>query len=107
MGVEKINKLVYQQTLYTGEFDFYQTLALPFVCAAYIMFLISEVHPFLDGNGRMARVMMNEELVNQRKSWISFWAKVIPIISLDFTYCSITPELRFLKQANSDSQSTR
>ena len=27
------------------------------------MFVISEVHPFLDGNGRIARVMMNAELV--------------------------------------------
>lgn len=27
------------------------------------MFLISEVHPFTDGNGRIARVMMNAELV--------------------------------------------
>lgn len=26
------------------------------------MFLISEVHPFADGNGRMARVPMNSEL---------------------------------------------
>lgn len=26
------------------------------------MFLVSEVHPFLDGNGRIARVMMNAEL---------------------------------------------
>ena len=26
------------------------------------MFIVSEVHPFLDGNGRMARVMMNAEL---------------------------------------------
>ena len=28
------------------------------------MFLVSEVHPFLDGNGRIARLMMNSELVN-------------------------------------------
>lgn len=28
----------------------------------YMMFLVSEVHPFLDGNGRIARVMMNAEL---------------------------------------------
>lgn len=28
-----------------------------------MMFLISEVHPFADGNGRTARVMMNAELV--------------------------------------------
>ena len=27
-----------------------------------MMFLVSEVHPFLDGNGRVARVMMNAEL---------------------------------------------
>jgi Fic family protein len=28
-----------------------------------MMFMITEVHPFLDGNGRIARVMMNAELV--------------------------------------------
>jgi len=28
-----------------------------------MMFLVSEVHPFLDGNGRIARVMMNADLV--------------------------------------------
>jgi hypothetical protein len=28
-----------------------------------MMFLISDVHPFNDGNGRVARVMMNAELV--------------------------------------------
>ena len=49
-------------TLIKG-FDFYQALAHPFAKAAYIMFMISEVHPFLDGNGRIARVMMNAELV--------------------------------------------
>lgn len=27
------------------------------------MFLVSEVHPFVDGNGRAARIMMNAELV--------------------------------------------
>jgi fido (protein-threonine AMPylation protein) len=31
--------------------------------AVYTMFLISEVHPFNDGNGRIARIMMNAELV--------------------------------------------
>lgn len=29
-----------------------------------MMFLIAEVHPFLDGNGRIARIMMNAELVS-------------------------------------------
>jgi Fic/DOC family len=32
--------------------------------AVYMMFLVSEVHPFDDGNGRVARVMMNTELVS-------------------------------------------
>jgi hypothetical protein len=44
-------------------FDFFNALTHPFSKAAYIMFVISEVHPFLDGNGRVARVMMNAELV--------------------------------------------
>ena len=32
-----------------------------------MMFLVSEVHPFEDGNGRIARVMMNSELVNRNQ----------------------------------------
>lgn len=43
-------------------FDWYQLLKDPFSKAVYMMFLVSEVHPFLDGNGRIARVMMNAEL---------------------------------------------
>ena len=55
-------------TLIKG-FDYYLALKDPFAKAAYIMFMISEIHPFLDGNGRIARVMMNAELakVNQTK----------------------------------------
>lgn len=55
-------------TLIKG-FDYYLALQDPFAKAAYIMFMISEIHPFLDGNGRIARVMMNAELakVNQTK----------------------------------------
>jgi fido (protein-threonine AMPylation protein) len=33
--------------------------------AVFMMFLVSEVHPFGDGNGRLARAMMNAELVSQ------------------------------------------
>jgi Fic family protein len=29
----------------------------------FMMFLVSEVHPFVDGNGRVARIMMNAELI--------------------------------------------
>jgi hypothetical protein len=56
-------------TLIKG-FDYYQALTEPFAKAAYMMFLISEVHPFLDGNGRTARVMMNAELVKQGQAKI-------------------------------------
>lgn len=31
--------------------------------AVYMMFVVSDVHPFADGNGRVARIMMNAELV--------------------------------------------
>ena len=49
---------------------FYSALDHPFAKAAYIMFVMSEVHPFLDGNGRIARVMMNAELVKAGQSKI-------------------------------------
>lgn len=64
-------------TLIKG-FDFYQALSDPFAKAVYIMFLVSEVHPFLDGNGRIARVMMNAELVKQGQSKI-----IIPTVYRD------------------------
>ncbi len=41
----------------------YQALDTSMARALFIMFLIAEVHPFADGNGRMARIMMNAELV--------------------------------------------
>ena len=44
-------------------FDAGAVLTSPFARATYLMFLIAEVHPFTDGNGRVARMMMNAELV--------------------------------------------
>lgn len=61
-------------TLIKG-FDYYQVLSDPFLKAAYMMFMISEIHPFLDGNGRIARVMMNAALVKENQSKI-----IIPIV---------------------------
>lgn len=40
-----------------------RALEHPFARAAALMFLITEVHPFNDGNGRVARAFMNAELV--------------------------------------------
>lgn len=34
----------------------------PFARAVFMMVLVSEVHPFDDGNGRVARIMMNAQL---------------------------------------------
>ena len=56
-------------------FDLYRNLDTPFARAVYMMFLVSEVHPFADGNGRVGRVMMNAELVSAGEERI-----VIPTI---------------------------
>jgi hypothetical protein len=39
-------------------------LRTAFQRAVYVMFLVTEVHPFDDGNGRLARAMMNAELIS-------------------------------------------
>jgi len=56
-------------------FEIYCGLELGLHRAIFIMFLVSEVHPFSDGNGRLARIMMNSELVAQGEQRI-----VIPTV---------------------------
>jgi hypothetical protein len=51
-------------------FDIYRSLIAPLDRAIFMMFLISEVHPFADGNGRVARLMMNADLVASGESRI-------------------------------------
>jgi hypothetical protein len=51
-------------------FEIYRGLTSPLHRAIFMMFLISEVHPFADGNGRVARIMMNAELVAARENRI-------------------------------------
>ncbi len=48
-------------TLIEG-YRFYAGLPAGLERAVFMMFLIAEVHPFADGNGRVARVLMNAEL---------------------------------------------
>ncbi|MGI8984784.1 MAG: Fic family protein [Acidimicrobiales bacterium] len=48
-------------TLLRG-WDRLSQLANPVHRAFFAMFLVAEVHPFADGNGRTARIMMNSEL---------------------------------------------
>lgn len=66
---EFVNMELVPGTLKKG-YEWYSLLQHPFAKAAYMMFMISEVHPFLDGNGRMARVMMNAELSSKGLSKI-------------------------------------
>ena len=51
-------------------FEFYKALQEPFAKAAFVMFMISEIHPFNDGNGRIARIFMNAELTKDSQSKI-------------------------------------
>ena len=56
-------------TLMKG-FEYYQSLESAFAKAIFMLFMISEVHPFNDGNGRISRIMMNAELVHADQSKI-------------------------------------
>jgi hypothetical protein len=56
-------------------FDLYRQIDTAFGRAVFMMFLISEVHPFNDGNGRVGRIIMNGELVANGEQRI-----IIPIV---------------------------
>lgn len=43
-------------------FEIYSAVQDPVAKAYFILFMVSEVHPFNDGNGRISRLMMNAEL---------------------------------------------
>ncbi len=64
-------------TLHSG-FKYYAALQDPFARAIFMMFLISEVHPFNDGNGRLSRCMMNAELVKANQTRI-----IVPTVFRD------------------------
>ena len=59
-------------------FALYRDLDAGIARAAFVMFLVADVHPFVDGNGRSARVMMNAELVSAGRSTI-----IIPTVYRD------------------------
>ncbi len=48
-------------------FELLKSIEVPFHRAVFTMYLIAEVHPFLDGNGRASRIMMNAELVTKEE----------------------------------------
>ncbi len=55
--------------------EFLGGLSNPLSRALFTKFLISEVHPFADGNGRLSRIMMNRELHAGRQ-----WPIIIPTV---------------------------
>lgn len=59
-------------------FNFYQQLDDGYHKAAFIMFMTVEVHPFMDGNGRLARTFMNAEMVSGGQSRI-----IVPTVYRD------------------------
>ena len=59
-------------------FDVYKSLPVGFKRSVFIHFMISEVHPFDDGNGRLSRIMMNSELVSQDQHKL-----IIPTVQRD------------------------
>ncbi len=59
-------------------FAYFHALETAFDRAVFMMFLVAEVHPFSDGNGRVARVMMNAELAAGKETRI-----IIPTVYRD------------------------
>lgn len=58
--------------------ELYRDLRPGLARAIFVMFLVTDIHPFVDGNGRIARIMMNAELVSAGQSTI-----VIPTVFRD------------------------
>ena len=51
-------------------FKYYAALTDPMSKAIFMMFMVSEIHPFTDGNGRISRIMGNAELLKSGQSRI-------------------------------------
>ena len=89
-------------------FNFYKALEHPFSKAAYMMFILTEIHPFIDGNGRIARVMMNAELTcaNQSKIIIPtvFREDYIGILRILTRRGDAAPYIRMLQKAQEFSE---
>lgn len=65
-GTQFVAPALVEGTLHQG-WRFYSSLPAGFQRALFALFLVSEVHPFVDGNGRVARVLMNGELTSARE----------------------------------------
>ena len=60
-NTEFVDFTLVEGTLKQG-FKYYTALNDPMAKAIFMMFMVSEIHPFTDGNGRISRIMGNAEL---------------------------------------------
>ena len=60
-GTQFVHPDLVRGTLAQG-YERYESLPAGFARGVFQMFMVAEVHPFVDGNGRTARTMMNAEL---------------------------------------------
>jgi Fic family protein len=68
-NTEFVDHTLVEGTLRQG-FKYYAALSDPMAKAIFMMFMVSEVHPFTDGNGRLSRIMGNAELFRSGQSRI-------------------------------------
>jgi len=68
-NTEFVDFTLVEGTLRQG-FKYYAALTDPMAKAVFMMFMISEIHPFTDGNGRISRIMGNAELYKSDQSRI-------------------------------------
>jgi hypothetical protein len=68
-NTEFVDHTLVEGTLRQG-FKYYAALTDPMAKAIFVMFIVSEIHPFTDGNGRISRIMGNAELVKRGQSRI-------------------------------------
>ncbi|WP_056928613.1 Fic family protein [Candidatus Symbiothrix dinenymphae] len=68
-STEFVEHTLVEGTLRQG-FNYYAALTDPMAKALFIMFMVSEIHPFTDGNGRISWIMGNAELFKSGQSRI-------------------------------------
>lgn len=68
-NTEFVDFTLVEGTLKQG-FKYYAALSDPMAKAIFMMFMVSEIHPFDDGNGRISRIMGNAELFKSGQSRI-------------------------------------
>jgi hypothetical protein len=93
-NTEFVDFTLVEGTLRQG-FKYYSALSDPMAKAIFMMFMISEIHPFDDGNGRISRIMGNAELVKSEQSRI-----IVPTVFREDYILSLK---KFTNQKNPDA----